>query len=348
MTLTEFSYRFKKALPFVLIFFIIFLILFYIIKLLFVYLGMQKPSLVFNPVFQKIKAPQVRDKLAKTNFKYRLDNIAGEPVTATQAARVFFLPEKKTSFGYREKAYLLANNLGFNTDVVTYKFDKKTEMVFETDKRKLSIEITNFNFSYQYKYKENPDIFLGTIIPEKSFIKSRAVEAITNLGRYPEELAKGKNNIIYLRYNSLKKTIEAVKDKNSANLVEVDFYRANIDGFPIVPPKYFTSQNFVVLAFKENTYSIIKAQIKFFEVSTAKIGLYPIKSGQQAWDELTGGRAIIVAAPLGKQEITIKKMFMGYLDPDFYQPYLEPVYVFLGADNFVAYIPALINEYLER
>lgn len=348
MTLTEFSYQFKKALPFVLIFFIILLILFYILKLLFLYLGMQKPSIVFNPVFGRIEAPRVKDKLAKTDFKYRLDNIAGEPVTATRSAKVFFLPEEKTSFGYLEKAYLLAKNLGFDTDTVNYKFDKQTKMVFETKTRKLAIEITNFNFSYQYKYQRNPQIFLQTTIPEEDFIKSRATEVITNLGRYPEELAKGKNNVIYLYFDPLKETIEAVKDRNEANLVEVDFYRADIDGFPIVPPKYFTSQNFVVMVFKGNSYSIVKAQIKFFKTSIAKVGLYPIKSGQQAWDELTSNKATIVAAPLNEQEIVIKKMFMGYLDPDFYQPYLEPVYVFLGANNFVAYVPAIANDYLQN
>ena len=39
-------------------------------------------------------------------------------------------------------------------------------------------------------------------------------------------------------------------------------------------------------------------------------------------------------------------MFMGYYDPDIYQGYLEPVYVFLGTDNFVAFVPAVIDEYL--
>jgi len=349
MTLTKFSYQFKKAIPFVFVFFIILLILFYIFKLLFLYLGMQTRPTVFNPIFGRIEPPRVRNELAKNSFKYRLDNISGELTTATQSAQVFFLPEKRTNFGYREKAFLMASGLGFDTDTVGYKLlDEKKEIVFETKKRKLTIKINNFNYSYQYNYKEDPQLFTKTIIPGKEFIKSRAVEMITNLGRYPKELAQGKRNIIYLHYDPTTATIGAVKDRSQANLVEVDFYRADVNNFPAVSPKYFTSQNFVVMVFNKESYFVIKAQVKFFKTSLARVGLYPVKSGQQAWDKLVANEAIIVAAPLNKREIVIKKMFLGYLDPDFYQRYFEPIYVFLGADNFVAYVPAITDEYLQK
>jgi hypothetical protein len=40
-------------------------------------------------------------------------------------------------------------------------------------------------------------------------------------------------------------------------------------------------------------------------------------------------------------------MFLGYYDPDIYQKYLQPVYVFLGNNGFVAYVPAIKEEYVE-
>jgi hypothetical protein len=39
-------------------------------------------------------------------------------------------------------------------------------------------------------------------------------------------------------------------------------------------------------------------------------------------------------------------MFLAYYDPDIYQEYLQPVYVFVGEPNFIAYVPAISNEYL--
>ena len=44
--------------------------------------------------------------------------------------------------------------------------------------------------------------------------------------------------------------------------------------------------------------------------------------------------------------ITIRKMFLGYFDPDVYQEYLQPVYVFVGDGDFVGYVPAVSGEYL--
>ncbi len=50
--------------------------------------------------------------------------------------------------------------------------------------------------------------------------------------------------------------------------------------------------------------------------------------------------------PKNKTSIKIKKMFFAYFDPDIYQSYLQPVYVFLGENNFVGYVPAVSADYL--
>ena len=41
-------------------------------------------------------------------------------------------------------------------------------------------------------------------------------------------------------------------------------------------------------------------------------------------------------------------MFLGYYDPDVYQEYLQPMYVFLGDNNFVAYLPAITDDYFNE
>jgi hypothetical protein len=46
--------------------------------------------------------------------------------------------------------------------------------------------------------------------------------------------------------------------------------------------------------------------------------------------------------------ITIKKMFLAYYDPDEYQPYLQPVYVFVGDNDFVGYVPAVEDALLSK
>ena len=138
-----------------------------------------------------------------------------------------------------------------------------------------------------------------------------------------------------------------VNNRREANVIEVDFFRPDIDGYPAVSPKYFNAESYVVMIFDGENYQVIKSQLKFFEKNEQNVGYYPIKTGGQAWQELISGKGYIVA-PGGKSyPIIIKQMFLAYYDPENYQPYLQPVYVFLGENNFVAYVPAVGNDYVD-
>jgi hypothetical protein len=100
------------------------------------------------------------------------------------------------------------------------------------------------------------------------------------------------------------------------------------------------------MAFYNGGAKVLRAQIKFFEKSEEQIGVYPLKTGDAVWTELKEGKGMVVSDIKNQKDITIKKMFLGYLDPSVYQDYLQPVYVFLGANNFVAYVPAVSNDFL--
>lgn len=347
MTLTELSYNFRRSLPFVVIFFLLMLIVFYLIKLLIIYFDLKKPRLIYtNTVFGKIKPPHIEKPIKNTQLNYTFDTIEGEPISASETAKVYFIPEAATRFGYREKIYLMAKNLGFDTTSIKHKLVGK-EASFTKDKQQLTIDITNFNFSYQYQFTGDEEFFLNTLVPFGSEAENKAIDFLKNLGRYPVELSRSKTNLIYLYFDRLTKNLSIVDNPNQANLVEVDFYRPDIDTFPVVSPTYFNSQNVVVMIFYgEREFKIVKAQIKFFEKSAEQFGIYPVKTGTTAWEDLKAGRGIIVSTPKDANQVVIKNMFIGYFDPDIYQEYLQPVYVFLGEGNFVGYVPAVTEEYL--
>lgn len=349
MTLTELSYYSRRSAPFVIIFLLILLILFYIFKLFFLYLGLNNPKRIYtNTVFGKISSPKIEKPIKTTSINYIFDTVEGEPISASETAKVYYIPPANTRFGYREKIYLLANSLGFDTTASKHKL-VGSEASFSDDKQKLTIDITNFNFSYQYQFTGEEEFFLNNKIPVREIIENKAIDYLKNLGRYPAELAKGKINLIYLYYNQLTKDLSIEQNPNKANMVEVDFYRPDIDIFPIVSPSYFNSQNFLVIIFSGDESKVLKAQVKFFEKSEEEYGVYPVKTGQTAWEDLKTGKGIIVSLPKDKNDVVIKQMFFAYFDPDFYQDYLQPVYVFLGEGNFVAYVQAVINEYsIER
>ncbi len=347
MTLTEVSYYARRFLPLFIIFFLLLLILFYVFKIIFFYtFSSPTKTVYYNPAFGKINEPKLQEEASPAaGFSYTLDTVEGEPVTATESAKVYYLPAVTPKFGYREKIYLIAKILGFDTEKVKHKLVDK-EAIFTDLDSELKIDISNYNFSFEQKFSKDPSIFNETLIPSRTEIENKAISFLTAVGRYPDELAKGRINLIYFAYNPQSNQMIPTQRINEANVVEVDFYRADVDGFSVVSPRYFNSQNYVVLAFNSAGYKVLRAQINFFEKSDSQIGVYPVKTGQAAFDDLKTSKAIIVSYAKDKKDIIVKKMFMAYFDPDIYQSYLQPVYVFLGDNDFVAYVPAIAANYL--
>lgn len=348
MTLTELSYYSRKALPFVILFVMVLLVFFYAVRLIFVYLSSQTTTTLYtNPAFGKIKAPFVKNASNSAGLNFTLDTIQGEPVTASAAAKVFLLPPTTTRFGYTEKIYLMAKTLGFDTTVIKHKLVDH-EASFSDMRQKLTIDITNFNFHYEYAFDRDPTIFAGAIIPEKNQIQNKAIDFLKTLGRYPDELSQGKDSVNYMRFDPATKNLNLVSRPQEANVVEIDFFRPDIDGFASVTPGFPSSQNYVVMLFNNSAvgFKVLRAQIAFFEKSDAQVGVYPLKTGAVAWTQLKAGRGIVVSKQGDTKDVTIKTMFTAYFDPDTYQDYLQPVYVFVGEPNFVAYIPAVSDEFL--
>ena len=91
MTLTEISYYSRKALPFVIIFFLVLLIMFYGIKLLLI--TFNKPTedkTQLNTIFNKIDRLDISNSTPSASLNFVLDSIEGEPITSTKSAGVFF------------------------------------------------------------------------------------------------------------------------------------------------------------------------------------------------------------------------------------------------------------------
>lgn len=343
MTLTELSYYFRKFLPYFILFCIIFLIFFFSIKLALVYYESNKAVTIYtNPIFGKVSLPEIPKSTSSAGLKFTLDTIEGQPVTATDTAKVYFLPQYNPRFGYSEKIYLIAKSFGFDTEAVRHQL-VGTIATFTDAEKTLTIDISNFNFKFDRKV--NNEIFSSPqlTIPTKTIIENKAIDFLKNIGSYPDELGKGTTNVIYLKYNPINQNFVNVEESSQAQLVEVDFYRPNIDIFDIVTPKFFTSQNYVIMIFEGNDYTIINSQMAFFDKSEEQVGTYRLKTGEEAWSELNNGLGFVVAGTQGQENIIIKSMKLGYFDPDIYQNYLQPVYVFLGEGNFVGYVPAVKN-----
>ncbi|MFS8159376.1 MAG: hypothetical protein ACMG6E_04025, partial [Candidatus Roizmanbacteria bacterium] len=193
-------------------------------------------------------------------------------------------------------------------------------------------------------YQQSPVLFETSKLPNESTIIEEAKAFLQQMGRYPQDIAKGTAHIVYMQYDVQGETFTVVQNPKKANVVEIDFFRPDVDLISVVSPKYFTSQNFVAFTFPGEKPEIIKASVQFFDQDTQNTAMYPVKTGDQAWEDLKSKKGVIIANQNPSSTIKVTKMLFAYLDPDMYQPYLQPVYVFLGDNNFVAYVSAVPDE----
>ncbi len=349
MTLTELSYFSRKFTPFGVIAVLLILIFYYTIKIVIsIPNAPVDPGNPINPVFGKIKKPEIKNATDSKGITFNLDTIEGKPIDGPPVANVYFLTPSNTKVGYRMGSENMAKVLGINVETANRSVEAPN-YVFSDDRQKLNVNITTFNFNYQYEIQPEDEFFKTAYIPSSTEITNKSVDFLKTMGRYPDELAKGKTNIIYLYYNSETKELSVTNTPEEANMVEVDFYRPDIETYPFFSPKYFNSQNYLLMVFHSDGYKIVRAQIQFFEKSTEQVGVYPVKTGEKALEDLKNGKGIMVLKPEGADSLTIKEMLIGYLDPDEYQEYLQPVYVFLGDkdQNFVGYVPAVDDSQMQ-
>ncbi len=348
MTLTEVSYYARKYLPHAILAAIIGLIVYYSIQIFTLLYKSEKKEVFTDTTFGLISKPFIKDASSSAGIKFSLDTIEGTPVTATAAARVFFLPPAPAKFGYRESAFLMAQNLGFDVQSAKYRLVNK-QAIFEDEKQKLTVDIGNFNFNYRYDFEKEPELFDSFTIPTSETAESSTLGFLQNVGRYPQELVAAEIQPIYFFYDPDEKNLKQVSRNTDANLVEIDFFRPKVDGYPIVTSKFPNSQNYVLGYYNaDEEFKVLKAQIAFFEKSEEQVGIYPLKTGKQAYEALQKGGGLVLSNAPKNYAVVVKKMFLAYFDPDVYQDYLQPVYVFIGEANFVAFVPAVSDEFLVK
>ncbi len=352
MTLTEVSYYSRRYMPLVILMGLVLLIFYYTIRLVVLVNQSQKPATVYiNPVFNKIPRPALeRSASVSGQLNYVFDTVEGQPITATAAAQVFQIPETLSNFSYLTKIYLIAKNIGFDTEKVKHT-KVGNEAIFSDDKQKLSIDITNYNFTYDYRFAQEPQLFSSSsaALMQKSTAEQKAVDFLQLVDRYPDGLAQGKTNTTFFYYDANLQQMGPLENETGANVVEVDFFRPDIGDFPTVSPQYLNSQNYVIMtADEDTTYRVLRAQVRYYDISEQQVGVYPLITGEEAFNELKAGRALFVNVPANTDTIAIKTMFLGYFDPISYQSYFQPVYVFWGTDKFAAYVPALKSDYYQN
>jgi len=247
-----------------------------------------------------------------------------------QRAQVFSFTAKPRQDVFSERKYIFEHT---NTPS-TFEYDLVTE---------------TFSISYNLASDSTP-LLLRSRTPEgaKEALRDRldAAELLS------DELAEGPSDHIFLKVEG--QNLVRALALADAQLVQINLFRRNLQsteefpGYPAVtadPNK--ANVWFIVSGSDERSKVIIAGEYKYFPVDESLFETYPIKTGEQALRDLVDGKGYV--ANLGFNvdgNVTITNIYLAYYDPNIPESFMQPVIVFEGRDNFVAYVAAVTDEYI--
>lgn len=276
-------------------------------------------------------------------INYRLETISGTLPKLLDQTRVYFIPQPITDVLSWDKTKAWARNLGFSKNPKELsKFDYQfvTEQPPSTT---LNVSVLNRNFTYLYDWKNDIGSISEDLPPPESDAIAMANSFMQQAQSLGSDLDQTKTKVVYLKNdsNNLVKSIFA-----EANFARVNYFRQDLDQLMVLPTNPDVSNiNVVISPNKDRNKGILEARFVYFPISKQNFATYPTKDVNQAWEQLVSGKGHI--ASLGDNSdgnVIVRNAYLAYFDSENSQSFLQPIIVFEGDRDFLAYIPAISDS----
>jgi hypothetical protein len=352
MNLTEISIAFRKLLVFGVIGIFVFLML----RVMF---GISVSSLASSQVvppplpdvrFSKLPKPQFTGLSSTSGLKFALQNIEGRPPETTDSGKVYAMPKKLPTLLSADRAKQFAKKLNFSSisdqpsSVIYRYFDPKNPLYT------LELDSVNLNFTLKYDFANNPKFVFN---PMRSVTTEKAIAEVKNFIQFNQlfdaTITGGKSTAVALTYQPQTKNFRKALSLSAADAVQIHYFRSDLDGMKVLPPGFDTSFNYALYSPNDTVESnILELSYTFWPIAFDDFATYPLKSSSQAWQDLVDGYGFTVRLGNNKpDQIVIRNIYLAYYDSQDPQSYLQPVFVFEGDNDYVAYVEAITSDWLQ-
>lgn len=132
----------------------------------------------------------------------------------------------------------------------------------------------------------------------------------------------------------------------NGNLTRFQDFDLNLPILYPHPP--YSTMNFIVGSGDQDN-EVVSAIYKHQSINLTpdKEATYPIKSVEQAYEELKSGKGYIAAYKVPNNQVIITDVYLAYYLGETRQDYLMPIIVFEGNNGFFGYISAVNDEALQ-
>ncbi|MFV1917655.1 MAG: hypothetical protein ACC618_04220 [Patescibacteria group bacterium] len=275
------------------------------------------------------------------NLTFNLETAEGDLPEFLTQAKVYFMPKDPPSIQDLKFAKQTAVSLGFSPNA-----RELVETVFLFQNRNapstLTINIVSGIFSISYDLRANPRALENIPpAPDTAASQTRSILARANL------LAKDLSGPFTHEFIKIEEgNFVSAISLSEADLIKVNIYRKEYDELPSATqdPGEATVW-FMLSGSRDRGNQVIAAEYRYYPVDEEQSATYPIITAQVAWEKLTGGTAIVASSDNDSSDVTIRRVYLAYYDAGQYTEFYQPVVVFEGDNNFVAYVPAVTDEY---
>lgn len=301
------------------------------------------PNVAFGTL-PSIKFPQQASPSAQ--IAYQLETIEGGVPPASGSANVYFMPKSTPNLLGLNQAQQFAQKMQFDPTPIqesknVYRFMDVTEPL-----RRLRFDIVSKNFILRYGFEQDNSAFITRNIPSTDAVKLEVINLLQTYDLYQTDYKQGPIKITYLRLTGNR--LSTTTSLSQADAVRVDFFRKQIGPSRIVTPNPDEGSISVILSGNTNMKKrVLQFAYTYWPVDYQTIATYPLKSSATAWQELQQGQGYIARNPSNTTSVTVRNISIGYYDSLDPQTYLQPVFVFEGDSDFVAYVPAVSPEWTE-
>lgn len=260
-------------------------------------------------------------------------------------ANVYVIYRSKSALGALEEGKKTAALMGFLAEpsesaTGIYTFNDSN------NGRSLTMNVLESSFKLSYPYLSDQLLLNPEQMPSREEAINAAKNYIQQAGKLSVDLDTGEKKVSYWKINF--DGLKSVDGLSEANLIRVDFFRKNLaDEVSVVSTDYGkASVSVLVSGSSVAAKKIVEVNYKHVDVDTsaASSSTYPIKTSQEAFDDLKNGD-YWPASDTSAKDVIIRKIYLAYFEPINLTQFLQPVYVFEGDNGFVAYVRAITDKY---
>lgn len=309
------------------------------------------PPVLPNVRFGKLPPVPFPKGSVNYNFNYSLNTLTGKLPEIPEHIRIYKISVDPVTLLNVQKARQKVAAINFTnytgaqyreTAISPTKYS--WEVVSNNVLRSITMDIDTYNFTLSSSYKTYPAVLNQGYAGSEDAAKELLTKYLTAMSLNPNDINPDSTKVHQLMLKN--GVLITAPSFSETQVYQIDLYQNDIVQLPIYYPTWpYSTMSFLVAVRASGKDDLLEG--RFFHQNIAKeYGVYPLKTAEEAYEELKKGDAYISNYYGTSDNVKITDVKLGYFLANSKQDYLMPVILFQSKDNLYAFVSAIRDDCL--